>query len=50
MFFVFYRLLLVLSRGGNKELYLLPGERKAGNSGFPLVCGKGSDRDEKVVK
>lgn len=46
MFIVFSRRLLMLSRGGDEEVYLLPGEGEAGNSGFPLVQGKGRDRGQ----
>lgn len=37
MFVFFLRLLLMLSQGGDEEVCLQPGEKKAGNSGFPLV-------------
>lgn len=46
MFIVFSRRLLMLSRGGDEEVYLLPGEGEAGNGGFPLVQGKGRDRGQ----
>lgn len=50
MFIIFYRLLLMPSQGGDEEVYLLPGEGEAGDSGFPLVQGKGRDREDKKAK
>lgn len=35
--FVVHRMLLMVSQGGDEEVYLLPGEKKAANSGFALV-------------
>lgn len=39
--FVIHGLLLMVSQGGDEEVYLLPGEKKAGYSDFPLVWGRG---------
>lgn len=40
MFVFFLRLLLMPSQGGDEEVCLQPGEKKAGNCGFPLVQGR----------
>ena len=40
----------MLSQEGDEEVYLLPAEGEAGNSDFPLVQGKGRDREDKKVK
>lgn len=36
----------MLSQGEDEEVYLLPGEKKAGNSGFPLVWRRGRQRGQ----
>lgn len=40
----------MLSQGEDEEVYLLPGEGEAGNSGFPLVQGKGRGGEDEKVK
>lgn len=50
--FVIHRLLLMLSQGGDEEVYFLLDE-KAGNSGFPLLWGereKGQEGERKLRK